>query len=274
LRYVLPDSCTIRERFLSFEVATDLTGAGLSSQLLQLLVKCGIDDQNLVGQSYDWAAAMSGGQNGVQKHIRDTFSAAVYVHCAAHCLNLCLMKAAQVPEIRVAVTLLQDIAVFFSESNKRLLDLQLCIREKFPEANQTRLKKYCTTRWVEKQEAVMTFEALFSAVVESLAHIVTWHGDCRGKAAVYLKALDGSFMVALEILCTVLEVSNSPFTCTVLVLAVMTIYFLLSRVSMSRCLVASCAQSSVYIKLFTALLTVCDKGFRLRPNGRIYVKLR
>ena len=56
----------------------------------------------MVGQGYDGAAAMSGKNNSVQKHTRDTISTAAYVHCSSHVLNLCLAKAAPVPPIRSA----------------------------------------------------------------------------------------------------------------------------------------------------------------------------
>ena len=87
LRYVHPDF-TIRERFLCFAEAPDLTGMGLSVQLLRILRECHIDTNNMVGQGYDGAAAMSGHMNGVQKHIREQCPSAVYVHCASHSLNL------------------------------------------------------------------------------------------------------------------------------------------------------------------------------------------
>jgi len=84
----------------------------------------GLDIHQLVGQGYDGASAMSGVKNGVQKHVMDECPSAAYVHCASHSLNLCLSKAAEVQPIRVAVTLMNDIAVFYCDSNKRLLNLQ------------------------------------------------------------------------------------------------------------------------------------------------------
>jgi len=99
LRYVSPD-CYINESFFCFAIAPNLTGAGLSAQLLGILAETGIDKTNMVGQGYDGAGAMSGIDNGVQKHIRDICSSAIYVHCASHCLNLCLSKASSVPAIR------------------------------------------------------------------------------------------------------------------------------------------------------------------------------
>ena len=65
--------------------------------------------------------------NGIQKHTRDTIPTAAYVHCSSRVLNLCLAKAASVPPIRSAVTLMHELAVLFTDSNKRLYDLQQCI---------------------------------------------------------------------------------------------------------------------------------------------------
>ena len=175
-------------------------------QLLAILESSGLDKANMVGQGYDGAAAMSGERNGVQRHIMEKCPSAVYVHCASHSLNLCLAKAAEVPEIRAAVTLMHEIAVFYTDSNKRLLNLQECIDNQCPDSSRTRLKKHCTTRWVEKQDAVLVFKELYPAILASLDCICSWPGESGNKAVVYTKSLDGGFLVALEILHPVLEV--------------------------------------------------------------------
>ena len=134
---------TLKERLLCFATTHDLTGAGLAAQLLRILAETGVDSTNTVGQGYGGAAAMSGKDNGVQKHIRDTIPTAAYVHCLSHVLNVCLAKAASVPPIRSAVTLKHEVAVFFIDSDKRLYDLQQCIEWEWPEASHTILKKHC-----------------------------------------------------------------------------------------------------------------------------------
>ena len=61
-----------------------------------------IDCSYLVGQGYDGAAAMSGIYNGVQAVVKEKYPLATYVHCASHCLNLTIAKAASVQSIRNA----------------------------------------------------------------------------------------------------------------------------------------------------------------------------
>ena len=62
LRYVTK-TFTIKERFLGFAIAPDLTGKGLAKQLIRILVDAGIDKayikKYMVGQGYDGASAMS-----------------------------------------------------------------------------------------------------------------------------------------------------------------------------------------------------------------------
>ena len=101
-----------------------------------------------------------------------------------------LSKAAEVQQIKAAVTLMNEIAVFFSDSNKRLAGLQQCIEEVCPDSSRSRLKKHCATKWVEKQEAVLVFKELYPAVYLSLERITGWSRDSGGKASVYLRSLD------------------------------------------------------------------------------------
>ena len=176
----------------------------------------GLDKNDLVGQAYDGAAAMSGQHNGVQKHILDHCPTATYVHCASHALNLCLAKASDVREIRAAITTMHEVAVFYNESNKRLLNLQQFIESECPESSRTRLKMHCTTRWVEKQDAILVFRELYPAIVASLDDVSVWSGFSGSKAASFLKSMDSGFLVAVEILYTVLEVGlyyNSDANC-------------------------------------------------------------
>ena len=147
----------------------------------------------MVGQGYAGAAAMSGDKNGVQKHILEKCPSAAYVPCVSHSLNLCLLKASEVPPIRAAVTVVREIAIVYTDSNKRLSNLQEYIDALCSESSRTRLKKHCATHWVEKQEAVMVSKELYSATVASLDSISGWPRETGGKAAIYLRSLDGVF---------------------------------------------------------------------------------
>ena len=74
----------------------------------------------MIGQCNDGASAMFGQHNGVQKHIKDQCSTAIYTQCVSHRLNLCIVKVCNVREIQARISVMKDISVFFSNSQKRL----------------------------------------------------------------------------------------------------------------------------------------------------------
>ena len=86
-RYV-SDDFAIEESFLQFAPITDLSGKNLASTTLNHLSDFDIDVSKLRGQGYDRATAMGGRLNGTQAYIREIIPTALYVHCAAHSLNL------------------------------------------------------------------------------------------------------------------------------------------------------------------------------------------
>ena len=100
----------IIESFLEFLWAHDQSAKGLSNHLIQILQNFGISLNNCRGQGYDGASVMSGIYGAVQKRINDEQSNAVYVHCAAHNLNLVINDAVgSVPEAVKFFTVLQEV---------------------------------------------------------------------------------------------------------------------------------------------------------------------
>jgi len=59
------------------------------------------------------------------------------------------MKADQVTGIKKAVTLMNEIAVFYHDSSKRTRNVQEAIQQKCKESLRVRLKQHYATRWVE-----------------------------------------------------------------------------------------------------------------------------
>ena len=74
---------------------------------------------HLRGQSYDGAGNMAGRYKGAASVIQRNYPKAVYFHCAAHALNLCILAACNVQEIRNMLGTLEQICLFFMFSAKR-----------------------------------------------------------------------------------------------------------------------------------------------------------
>jgi len=68
------------------------------------LNSCGIDCTKMVGQGYDGAANMSGKFKGVQTVIRNLYPRAIFVHCAAHSLNLAVSSACEVQSVSLSIS--------------------------------------------------------------------------------------------------------------------------------------------------------------------------
>lgn len=112
-RYYDEDFKKLREDFLVFVPATDVTGKGLATKILETLSCLSLETKYLRGQGYDGAASMSGSFNGVKAHILEKYPLAFYIHCTSHSLNLAVSNACSVKSVRNTMGSIQEICVFF-----------------------------------------------------------------------------------------------------------------------------------------------------------------
>ena len=169
----LNDDFAIEECFLQFVPITDLSGKNLVSTIITKLSQFGINVSKMRGQGYDGAAAMSGKLNGAQAHIREIIPTALYVHCAAHSLNLAVSNSCDLPPIRNCMGTIASVYNFFN-APKRQNVLRSTITTILPTTESHRLVQVCATRWVDRHESVSVFSNLQHAVVEALGEISTW----------------------------------------------------------------------------------------------------
>jgi Domain of unknown function (DUF4371)/hAT family C-terminal dimerisation region len=199
----------VHERFLEFVNPLSLSGAALSQAIVDVLSRAGLDIKQLVGQGYDGASAMSGEFNGVQANMRRTCqSPAVYIHCVAHVLNLTLVHASELSAIRNTLGTVGKVANYFNSSNLRCQSLTQAIAE-FEETRKEKIKIPCATRWVEKQDAVHTFFAVYPVVCDQLESLA---GGCSSAASDAKALLDSitrsEFVVSLSILNYIMKLTK------------------------------------------------------------------
>ena len=164
------EKCVVKEDFIGFVPVTDCTGKNLATTAVNFLQENGIDTCYLYGQGYDGAAAMSGKMHGTQAYIQADHPLALYVHCASHSLNLAVSSASNISAIRNCLGTIESVYNFFN-SPKRQAILQETIAEVLPEANHSKLKKYCPTRWIERHQSVSIYCELQEGVIEALGKI-------------------------------------------------------------------------------------------------------
>ena len=86
----------------------------MANVILERLGYLGLKLENLRGQGYDGASSMRDEFRGVQSVIRNEYPKALYTHCVAHCLNLCLSDSSKIQAIRNVLGFISEICTFFS----------------------------------------------------------------------------------------------------------------------------------------------------------------
>ncbi|KAL4120004.1 hypothetical protein QTP88_012752 [Uroleucon formosanum] len=198
VRYI-DDQNNLCEDFLKYVNIDSLTGASLSSAILNGLTSCGVQCDFLFGQGYDGASNMSGKFRGVQAIICEKYPQALYVHCAAHSLNLAVSTASSIPPIRNCLGILEKMYTFFNtpkRSSVILCEIDGCDFE--PKVKS--LKRLCATRWVQRYDAVNDFVELFPFVVAALEIISEWNDSSATDASILLKAIDSEFLISLQVI--------------------------------------------------------------------------
>ena len=138
------------------------------------LLSCGIPLENCRGQAYDGAANMAGHLNGVAVQIKRDDPRALYVHCLAHSVNLCLQECAgQSKPVSDALTLVNDLYNFIQLSPKHLTLFNKLKTELAPE-NPT-IKPLCPTRWIVRTPAINSIIKSYAVLLQELETIrVIW----------------------------------------------------------------------------------------------------
>ena len=142
------------------------------------------------GQAYDGASNMSGHLNGVAAKIENDVPAALYLHCFAHCTNLCLQSVGRkCAVVRDAVDLVMEISQLIRFSPKRSTlfsnvqkELGIC---------SVSLKPLCPTRWTVRTAAISAILSNYSTLLAALEQInIETHDDYGRKAGGYLAQMD------------------------------------------------------------------------------------
>lgn len=122
IRYIDQRTLKIEERFLYFsECETGVTGEVLADRILQHLHTWHLPGSQVPGQTYDGAGAMAGKRRGLAARIMERHPLTIYTHCAAHVLNLCIVKCCSIPEIRNTMDIADSVCRFFAHPPKRQL---------------------------------------------------------------------------------------------------------------------------------------------------------
>ena len=188
-----------QEWFLGFsECISGVTGKAIAENITSNLGSWQLELTNMCGQAYDGAGAMSGATKGVAARILEKCPKAQFTHCAAHRLNLCVVKCCTIHEVSNAMDCADGGVWFFNNSRKRQLFFETCVQDERhanPQFEQrTKLKELCRTRWVERHDAFEVFVHLYKPLIVCLETIASspaaeWNRQTRQDANSLLHSL-------------------------------------------------------------------------------------
>ena len=100
------------------------------------------------------------------------------------------------------------IGIFFS-SEKRFSPLHTNVNGKCPNSSQSRLKRHCSTKWIEDHDALFVFNEFYPAVVGYPDQVLKSRDEEVLGAMFYVKATTKlGFLVSLEVINTTLNFSK------------------------------------------------------------------
>ena len=151
----------------------------LTTAIKDCLVRCCLPISQCRGQAYDGASNMSGHLNGVAAQIQRDTPSALFVHCLAHCTNLCLQAVGrQCIPIRDALDLVMGVTDLIRYSPKRSSLFETLQSQVAPHS--LSLKPLCPTRWTVRTSALHSILSNYSVLCEcynrSMQNVMTTMG--------------------------------------------------------------------------------------------------
>lgn len=206
LRHV-NDKLEVHESFVGFYRAKKTDGKTLANELKNVLISLDLNIRNLRAQCYDGASNMRGPYKGVAAIIMQEAPTAMYIHCNAHILNLCIVSCCtSVTSIRNTFFVLQSLYNFIEKSTKRHAVFENIQKSaKSFSGGTATLKSLSDTRWACRVEAVRSLLDNFETTLTTLQEIAQTDPGSGGQANALLKSMeDFNFVFDLLLLRRVL----------------------------------------------------------------------
>ncbi len=162
----------ITERAIGFMNTSDLTAAGISEKILQLLEPLELDPLLCVGLCFDGAAVMSGNHGGVHVILKRTFPNAIYVLSTV---------ASASGHISTFFETLNSLRTFTNGAQRHAIFLEIQ-KEMHPHRQPLELERSLDTRWSSRASSVSKVLQLLDVILEMLAQCSEKNGETKFEA--------------------------------------------------------------------------------------------
>ena len=195
----------IHEDVLGLVQLPDTKSDTLFSVIKDVLIRCTLSLSMCRGQAYDGAAIMSGIRSGVQALVKKECDCALYFHCLAHSLNLCVQEVSKrVDLLRNILNLVFELEKLIKFSPKRsalfsTLSKQLAFSNG-ENTTGTSLRTLCPTRWTVRHTAIESILLNYDTLKATLEEVEKGHDEYAAKAhgmLIQLEMFDTFFELTL-----------------------------------------------------------------------------
>ena len=210
LRYVDLDTASIFERLLCFFPAENLNADSISTYILDTLSKHNLEPKCIVSQGYDGASVMSGAISGVQTRIKRVAPYADYVHCNAHCLNLCLVDTVKgVKHASEFFALVESLYIIISTVKVHTIFMKHQT-EMHPGKQHRQLHQLSDTRWTCRHDSINAICYTFDAILKTLESVADGNDGKKAAEAkgLLLQIKSFQFVLSLNIFDRILTCSK------------------------------------------------------------------
>lgn len=139
---IVDDNLEVSEYFMEFCTTKNTKAESLLDIVTDFFKRKGLDIHDLRGQCYDGASNVSGCLTGLQTRVIHIERRALFVHCSAHRVSLCVQDALEdIPLVKNAIGIIQELINFVRDSPKRVAEF----KEIQPEKS-SNLVSLCRTR--------------------------------------------------------------------------------------------------------------------------------
>ena len=110
----------ICEVFMGYTTCDEgLSGKAIAKKIIDTISELSLEMENCRGQGYDGAGNMAGKCSGAAVRIQHSYPQALYVHCRAHVLNLCVASACKIQVVKNMMGHARVVSEFFNAHPKR-----------------------------------------------------------------------------------------------------------------------------------------------------------
>jgi hypothetical protein len=189
---------TVHEDFLELGLLPKGDAETVVKLIQDTLLRFQLPINDCHGQCYDGASVMAGSIRGVSARIAAIEERAVFVHCLAHSLNLCLQESTRtLPLYRDMIEYVKDVVNLIRASPNHSAILAAMQQQNddtcTASLKRKQLRPLCPTRWTTRHESIQSVIDNYACVLDTLEEIASLEKSEQGTQSKWFSSCSSKF---------------------------------------------------------------------------------